>query len=382
MSDDHRMVRCGRARITPPSDLDFTSPDTYPLLPRGYLLITAKRTGFSRLWSTLWAPIVRLKDYPVICRTRSIHLVGFGLFAAAGCLAFGVVLLSFLYGKQVSDRNICQIGVLFPLLIVFIWLGARAMNFAHFGTDFIRNPAKHLKSTGFNVHGGFVGALAWGAIVGACLHVSFLVIMDAMCLSALISQFMGRIGCYNYGCCYGTPTSLPCAVSYHNKDAKILRVNPGMKGVPVHPVQLYMAFASLTLFVAFLMIGPLTIPTGYIFAVFMTYHGIGRLLFEKCRGDLHRDYDPTASRLRFTGGFSILLTVAGLSLLVYLVSRRPVQSIPPRPIGGLLQDHALFLGMVVVAAVLTFIGYGVHGPRLGTFPFTRHRSEENPQPDP
>ncbi len=63
--------------------------------------------------------------------------------------------------------------------------------------------------------------------------------LDALALGMPVGQFLGRIGCFMAGCCYGSPSTLPWAVTFTNPQTLCpLRV-------PVHPAQLYEAFLSL-----------------------------------------------------------------------------------------------------------------------------------------
>jgi phosphatidylglycerol:prolipoprotein diacylglycerol transferase len=58
---------------------------------------------------------------------------------------------------------------------------------------------------------------------------------------------VGKIGCFLAGCCHGTPTQVPWAVTFNHPDSL---AEP--KGVPLHPSQLYEAAAWFALMAALL----------------------------------------------------------------------------------------------------------------------------------
>ena len=66
--------------------------------------------------------------------------------------------------------------------------------------------------------------------------------LDALALGIPVGQFFGRIGCFLAGCCYGSPSNLPWAVTFTDPNTLCpLRV-------PVHPAQLYEGFLDLGVF--------------------------------------------------------------------------------------------------------------------------------------
>ncbi|HZE20726.1 MAG TPA: prolipoprotein diacylglyceryl transferase, partial [Desulfobaccales bacterium] len=60
--------------------------------------------------------------------------------------------------------------------------------------------------------------------------------LDALALGAPLGQFIGRMGCFMAGCCYGRPTNVPWAVTFTDPHTLC------PYRVPVHPTQLYEGF--------------------------------------------------------------------------------------------------------------------------------------------
>lgn len=64
-------------------------------------------------------------------------------------------------------------------------------------------------------------------------------------LSALpVGHWIGRLGCFMKGCCYGRPTSLPWGVRFTDPASK---VRSDLLGVPLHPTQLYESAGELAI---------------------------------------------------------------------------------------------------------------------------------------
>ena len=93
-----------------------------------------------------------------------------------------------------------------------------------------------------------------------------------------------RVGCFADGCCWGRICGYPWAVRYLSPDSEM-----PYRGIPVHPVQLYDAFAGFLL-AAILLQLPRAFPRlrGQGLWVFALLYPIARMLTEGYRGDAYR----------------------------------------------------------------------------------------------
>jgi len=66
--------------------------------------------------------------------------------------------------------------------------------------------------------------------------------LDSLALGMPVGQFLGRIGCFMAGCCWGAPSNLPWAVTFTNPET----LCPVKE--PLHPSQLYEALLLLGVF--------------------------------------------------------------------------------------------------------------------------------------
>lgn len=78
--------------------------------------------------------------------------------------------------------------------------------------------------------GGYFGVVLAKWALGVTVQTG-----DSFAVPVAASIAVGRIGCFIGGCCYGTPTSLPWGVRFHDP------ASPGEWLPPSHPTQLYEA---------------------------------------------------------------------------------------------------------------------------------------------
>ena len=99
-----------------------------------------------------------------------------------------------------------------------------------------------------------------------------------------LGHVVGRLGCLLAGCCYGTPTTLPWAITFTNP---LAAANVGTPlGVPLHPTQLYDAGAELLILIVLLVTERRGRPfAGRTFWLYMLLYAISRFVVEFYRGD-------------------------------------------------------------------------------------------------
>ena len=85
--------------------------------------------------------------------------------------------------------------------------------------------------------GGFVFSILSIWVYCFFAKLNFWKHIDLMIIGTPLAQFVGRLGCYLYGCCFGKETGVFFGIAHHDKI--------------VHPSQLYLSIAGLVLFVIF-----------------------------------------------------------------------------------------------------------------------------------
>jgi phosphatidylglycerol:prolipoprotein diacylglycerol transferase len=108
--------------------------------------------------------------------------------------------------------------------------------------------------------------------------------LDVSAIIAALFYGILRIGCFADGCCWGRLCRYPWAVRFFNPSSEMPYL-----GIPVHPVQLYDAFAG------FLIAGILIylrknyeILRGRLVWIFFCLYSVARTLTENFRGDSYR----------------------------------------------------------------------------------------------
>lgn len=128
----------------------------------------------------------------------------------------------------------------------------------------------------------FTGLGLYGAILGAVLAVwvytrvtgtnwsDMAVVGDAVAPGGPLAQAIGRLGCFINGCCHGSPSSLPWAVTYTHPDSFC-----ALKGVPVHPAQVYFLLWNLLVFGVVWGLRKRPKPEGALFLLYLSLYAVG-----------------------------------------------------------------------------------------------------------
>lgn len=309
-------------------------------------------------------PFHKLNKNPVIARVKNIHFVKFGLYAALDALSItiGTTFYLFIKGFQI---NISQ----FILLPLFIWFFSRLFHLVALGKKFFKAPAKYLAQTGFYVHGGLIGAVIWVVFAVDKNQIYLPLLLDGFFWSAALGQFFGRLGCYNYGCCYGRETCHH-GIIYSNPRSKVIRLHPELKDKPIHPSQLYTALLNLIMFLAGIVIIKISPKPGILASLILIYHAFVRISIESIRGDIFFH----SHRNKITLMTSVLIGLSGI-ILFPLLNPESVPTLGPLfTLTGFI-DYLIYTPQLpltsLIICLIVFSGFGVHGKYLGYFPLIR-----------
>jgi phosphatidylglycerol:prolipoprotein diacylglycerol transferase len=151
-------------------------------------------------------------------------------------------------------------------------------------------------------YGGFIAAALAAALYLRMKKMAFLPWADTLIPSVAFGQFLGRIGCFSAGCCWGRSCdpALPWAARFPPESlafqSMAARVNPArfidpdhLHTLPIHPVQLYESLGELLLF-AFLALWlrPRKRFNGQVMAAWLMLYAVLRAVTETFRGDVER----------------------------------------------------------------------------------------------
>ena len=95
-------------------------------------------------------------------------------------------------------------------------------------------------------YGGLIAALAVAFWYMRRTKLPALKTADVFAPGIALGHGIGRLGCFAAGCCWGVQCDRPWAVTFTNPEAEKLVGVP--LNVPLHPTQLYEAFAEFVIF--------------------------------------------------------------------------------------------------------------------------------------
>jgi phosphatidylglycerol:prolipoprotein diacylglycerol transferase len=136
-------------------------------------------------------------------------------------------------------------------------------------------------------------------------------VMDAMIPGLAIAHAFGRLGCIAAGCCYGRPTGGEWGFRFYSG-----LVDAHLRGVPLHPTQLYESIALLALFFGLLWVFRRKVFDGQVVLTYFIVYPIIRSIIEIFRGDIVRGFviEGVLSTSQF---ISALVFVCASAVLAY-----------------------------------------------------------------
>ncbi|NQV19761.1 MAG: prolipoprotein diacylglyceryl transferase [Armatimonadetes bacterium] len=193
--------------------------------------------------------ICLLNKNPLLIKTKTFHIVYFGIFAAVGVFAFCSIFLFYIDAKCYTFHYSYFIifGIIYICLLVF----NKIFHIFAIGRDFFSSPSFYLNQTAMYNQSGIFAMIISIFIISYLENIPLIIALDGAAYAVVIALFFGRIGCFNYGCCFGKPSNNYFTVIYTNLNSKILRLYPELKNVAVIPTQLYSALFNLILFILF-----------------------------------------------------------------------------------------------------------------------------------
>jgi phosphatidylglycerol---prolipoprotein diacylglyceryl transferase len=186
---------------------------------------------------------------------------------------------------------------------------------------------------GLVFYGGFIGAALAAFLYMRRHRMSFLAHADTLIPSVAFGHFLGRLGCFSAGCCWGglAEPHLPWAVRFPEGSSAYQAFAGGgyppgflsadhLATAPLHPVQLYEAFGELGLFLLLVLwIRPRKRFHGEVLAAWLLAYAVLRGALEAFRGDLARH-----AVLGLNSGQWISVAILAAGALLWLRAPRPV----------------------------------------------------------
>lgn len=192
---------------------------------------------------------------------------------------------------------------------------------------------------GLVFYGGFIGALLVSLWYMRRHRMPFLAYADTVIPSVAFGHFLGRLGCFAAGCCWGSLADehLPWAARFPPR-SNVYEAFAGstaygpqffsadrLTTAPLHPVQLYEAFGELAIFlVLVVLVRPRKRFHGQVLATWLVVYALLRGVVELFRGDLARETWAGLNSGQWTS-----VVILALGLLIWFAIPRPAAEPAP-----------------------------------------------------
>jgi phosphatidylglycerol:prolipoprotein diacylglycerol transferase len=193
--------------------------------------------------------------------------------------------------------------------------GAKLLMFLFDVEYYARHPGEIFSLSTLRAGGVFQGGLIVALVVAVLYvrrqHLPVWPTADIFAPAIAIGHFIGRLGCFMAGCCWGTRCDLPWKVTFTNPDANRLFGTP--LNVSLHPTQLYESLGNLVIFFVVLRAWRRPHRPGQVFGLYLVLYSVLRFAVEFVR--FHEQALPLGGPLSLTQWISIPLVALGGFLL-------------------------------------------------------------------
>jgi len=259
--------------------------------------------------------------FPEALQIGPLSLHTYGIMVALGILC-GVLLAEFLWRRQGGEPG--KVVDLSFMVVLSGLIGARIV-FVLVNLDYyLGNPLEIIMiwKGGLVFFGALFGGIL-GLIAAVRLYqVPFWATMDAVAPGMAFGHALGRLGCFSAGCCFGEPTTAWWAVTF--TDPRCLATD--VLNTPVHPVQLYSAFALLVLTAFLVWKHSRKRFDGQILALYMGIYSVFRFAVEFFRSDYRGGVDFAGTFLSTSQIFALALLPVAVLIYGYCMHREVVSS--------------------------------------------------------
>jgi phosphatidylglycerol:prolipoprotein diacylglycerol transferase len=258
--------------------------------------------------------------HPVLFHIGNFAVPTYGLFMILAFLA-ALFLIRHYAGVEGLDRRRTMDALFYTIVVGFI--GARVFEAFINWERFAANPASLLTNTGVFM-GGLIAAIVFALFWFRHIRIPFLLGLDIIGLVAALAAAIGRWGCFASGCCWGTRTDLPWAVTFPEAAREI---HQGLPADPLHPTQIYLSLNSLAILGILMLAYRRKRFHGQIMMLYLMLYGVTRFLIEYVRGDAVRRFviEGFLSTSQF---LSIVVILAAVTTYVALARRHRLSGTP------------------------------------------------------
>src|SRR3954463_9067713 len=260
--------------------------------------------------------------YPRLLELGPITVYTYGVLLAAAYLLGLKLAMNRAKARGLDANRVLDLGI---YIIISALIGAKLLLLITDFRTFTANPREllTLARSGGVFYGGLILAVAVALIYIRKVGLPLWTTTDVFAPGIALGHVIGRFGCLFAGCCFGRPTTMPWAITFHSEFAA---QNVGTTlNVPLHPTQLYEAGAELLILGFLLLFERKGRPyPGRTFWAYMLLYAVSRFIIEFYRGD-PRGMVGSLSTSQFV---SILLAPNAVIMLLLLARSAGARTAP------------------------------------------------------
>ena len=255
--------------------------------------------------------------YPILFEIGGFPVYTYGLLLAAAYLLGLQFALVRARRRGLDPNRVMDLGI---WIIVSALVGAKLLLLIVDFDTFSSNPREllNLARSGGVFYGGLIAAVGVALWYLRRHRMPVWTVTDIFAPGIALGHVIGRFGCLFAGCCFGRPTDVPWAITFHSEFAARNVGTP--LGIPLHPTQLYEAGAELVILVLLVALERRgkSFP-GRTFWGYILLYAISRFVIEFYRGDPRGMIGPLST----SQFISALLVPLSVAMLVWLGRRAP-----------------------------------------------------------
>ncbi|MBS1963590.1 MAG: prolipoprotein diacylglyceryl transferase [Bdellovibrionales bacterium] len=248
--------------------------------------------------------------HPILAQIGPIPIHTYGFLIALGFI-IAVQVMQRLAARSGIDPEKMQDLIFGGLLVGF--LGARIVFILTRLSYFTENPLDMFKvwEGGLVFYGGPIATVPFIIWFAKKHKFPLWRTFDVIGPGLTIAHAFGRLGCLSAGCCYGKPTGGDWGVVLNSE-----LVDPSMRGIHLHPTQLYESVSLFILTAVLLAVFKRRKFDGQVTLIYFMTYPIIRSIIEIYRGDTIRGF-VIGDWLSTSQFISILVFVAAFFVMLY-----------------------------------------------------------------
>jgi phosphatidylglycerol:prolipoprotein diacylglycerol transferase len=252
--------------------------------------------------------------HPILFEIGRFPVFTYGVLLAAAYLMGLQFALLRARTRGLDANRVMDLGI---WIIISALAGAKLLLVVIEYDTFTANPAElmTLLRSGGVFYGGLIAAVVVALWYLRRHRMPMWTVTDVFAPGIALGHVVGRLGCFFAGCCFGRPTDVPWAITFHDAYAAQNAGTP--LNQPLHPTQLYEAGAELVILLVLLATERRGRPfPGRTFWGYMFLYAVSRFVIEYYRGD------PRGAIGMFSTSQFVSLLLAPLAVAMLVILRR------------------------------------------------------------